>query len=63
LAFWVTLRVRVKETPMRMVGFPLAAAAAFWALTEAYLAERFGGHRPGAPRAALRTLRDTLRRR
>jgi len=42
---------------------PPAAAAAFWALTEAYLAERFGGHRPGAPRAALRTLRDTLRRR
>lgn len=42
---------------------PPAAAAAFWSLTEAYLAERFGGHRPAAPRAALRTLRDTLRRR
>jgi transglutaminase-like putative cysteine protease len=42
---------------------PPAAAAAFWSLTEAYLAERFGGRRPDAPRAALRTLRDTLRRR
>lgn len=42
---------------------PPAAAAAFWSLTEAYLAERFGDRRPDAPRAALRTLRDTLRRR
>lgn len=42
---------------------PPAAAAALWSLTEAYLAERFGGQRPEAPRAALRTLRDTLRRR
>jgi transglutaminase-like putative cysteine protease len=42
---------------------PPAAAAAFWTLTEDYLATRFGGRRPAAPRAALRTLRDTLRRR
>jgi transglutaminase-like putative cysteine protease len=42
---------------------PPAAAAAFWSLTEAYLAERFGGRRAPAPRPALRTLRDTLRRR
>lgn len=42
---------------------PPAAAAALWTLTEDYLAARFGGRRPAAPRAALRTLRDTLRRR
>jgi len=42
---------------------PPAAAAAFWSLTEAYLAERFGGRRGAATRPALRTLRDTLRRR
>jgi transglutaminase-like putative cysteine protease len=40
---------------------PPAAAAAFWSLTEAYLAERFGGRRAAAPRDALRTLRDALR--
>lgn len=39
---------------------PPAAAAALWTLTEAYLAARFGGRRPAAPDAALRTLRDTL---
>lgn len=42
---------------------PPAAAAALWRLTEDYLAARFGGRRPAAPRAALRTLRDALRRR
>jgi hypothetical protein len=42
---------------------PPAAAAALWSLTEDYLAARFGGRRPAAPHAALRTLRDTLRRR
>ncbi len=42
---------------------PPAAAAAFWTVTEAYLAERFGRHRPPSVRAELRTLRDTLRRR
>jgi transglutaminase-like putative cysteine protease len=42
---------------------PPAAAAAFWTLTEDYLAERFGRRRAGEPRAALRILRDTLRRR
>jgi hypothetical protein len=40
---------------------PPAAAAAFWTLTEVYLAERFGGHRPRAARRALRALRDSLR--
>ncbi|HEY8495117.1 MAG TPA: DUF3488 and transglutaminase-like domain-containing protein [Myxococcota bacterium] len=44
-------------------AIPPAAAAAFWSLTEAYLAARFGGRRPEPQRAALRTLRDTLRRR
>jgi len=42
---------------------PPAAAAAFWTLTEHYLAERFGRRRPPSVRAELRTLRDTLRRR
>jgi transglutaminase-like putative cysteine protease len=42
---------------------PPAAAAAFWSLTEAYLAERFGGRPARSTRPALRTLRDTLRRR
>lgn len=42
---------------------PPAAAAALWTLTEDYLAARFGGRRPAAPHAALRTLRDTLPRR
>jgi transglutaminase-like putative cysteine protease len=42
---------------------PPAAAAAFWSLTEGYLEERFGGRRTPVPRRALRTLRDTLRRR
>jgi transglutaminase-like putative cysteine protease len=40
---------------------PPAAAAAFWTLTEDYLRQRFGGHRPAAPRRALRALRDSLR--
>ncbi len=40
---------------------PPAAAAAFWTLTEDYLRQRFGGHRPTAPRRALRALRDSLR--
>jgi transglutaminase-like putative cysteine protease len=43
-------------------AIPPAAAAAFWSLTESYLAERFGNRRSTAPRDALRTLRDTLRR-
>ena len=43
-------------------ALPPAGAAAFWSITEAYLAERFGGRPRGAPRDALRTLRDTLRR-
>ena len=43
-------------------AIPPAAAAAFWTLTEDYLRERFGGHRPAAPRRALRALRDSLRR-
>ena len=42
---------------------PPAAAAAFWTVTEVYLAERFGRRRPPSLRAELRTLRDTLRRR
>ena len=42
-------------------AMPAAAAAAFWTLTEDYLRERFGGHRPAAPRRALRALRDSLR--
>jgi len=42
-------------------GVPPAAGAAFWSLTEAYLAERFGGRRSGGHRDALRTLRDALR--
>jgi transglutaminase-like putative cysteine protease len=42
---------------------PPAAAAAFWSLTEDYLAERFGARRPPTARAALHALRDTLRRR
>ena len=42
---------------------PPAAAAAFWTVTEVYLAERFGRRRPPSVRAELRTLRDTLRRR
>jgi transglutaminase-like putative cysteine protease len=41
---------------------PPAVAAAFEALTEAYLAERFGpGAAPGGGEAALRTLRAALR--
>jgi transglutaminase-like putative cysteine protease len=61
--------VRAPATPAREFAreasraVPPAAAAAFWSLTEAYLAERFGGRRADAPRPALRTLRDTLRRR
>jgi hypothetical protein len=42
-------------------AMPPAAAAAFWHLTESYLAERFGGHRAAQPRRALRALRDSLR--
>ena len=42
-------------------AMPPAASAAFWALTESYLLERFGGRRSGAPRRALRALRDSLR--
>jgi uncharacterized protein DUF4129 len=42
-------------------GMPPAAAAAFWQLTESYLAERFGGHRGEHTRRALRALRDSLR--
>jgi transglutaminase-like putative cysteine protease len=42
-------------------AMPPAAAAAFWQLTESYLAERFGGHRALHPRRALRALRDSLR--
>lgn len=61
--------VRARAVPAREFAreagraVPPAAAAALWSLTEAYLAERFGGQHPEAPRAALRTLRDTLRRR
>ena len=40
---------------------PPAAAAAFWSLTETYLAERFGGRRTGSRPEALHTLRDALR--
>jgi hypothetical protein len=40
---------------------PPAAAAAFWTLTEDYLAERFGGRRRRGARRELRTLRDSLR--
>jgi transglutaminase-like putative cysteine protease len=52
-------------------ALPPSAAAAFWSLTEAYLAQRFGGRTrapsrahdsEGQARRALRTLRDTLRR-
>ena len=42
-------------------AMPPAAAAAFWSLTEAYLAERFGGRRVPTARRALRALRDSLR--
>lgn len=42
-------------------AMPPAAAAAFWTITEAYLAERFGGRRTPAGRRALRALRDSLR--
>ena len=42
-------------------SMPPAAAAAFWTLTEAYLAERFGGRRTPAARRTLRVLRDSLR--
>src|SRR5262249_27649177 len=40
---------------------PPAAAAAFWSLTESYLAERFGGRRAASRPEALHTLRDVLR--
>jgi hypothetical protein len=40
-----------------------AVAAAFDTLTEAYLAERFGGRPPGPAAAALDVLRASLRRR
>lgn len=40
---------------------PPAGAAAFRALTEAYLAERFGDARRSAPPEALATLRESLR--
>jgi transglutaminase-like putative cysteine protease len=40
---------------------PPAAAEAFARLTDAYLAERFGGARPAPCAAELRTLRDSLR--
>ena len=40
-----------------------AVAAAFDTLTEAYLAERFGGRPPGPAAAALDDLRASLRRR
>jgi transglutaminase-like putative cysteine protease len=42
-------------------AMPPAAGAAFWTITEAYLAERFGGRRAPAARRALRSLRDSLR--
>jgi transglutaminase-like putative cysteine protease len=42
-------------------GVPPAAADAFGHLTDAYLAERFGGMRPAAQAAELRALRDSLR--
>ncbi len=59
--------VREAATPARdfarraASAMPPAAAAAFWTLTEDYLRQRFGGHRPAAPRRALRALRDSLR--
>jgi hypothetical protein len=40
---------------------PRAVAAAFDTLTEAYLAERFGGRAPGPAAAALDALRASLR--
>ena len=39
-----------------------AAARSFAALTESYLAERFGGHPAVTVQAELRALRDSLRR-
>ncbi|MDJ0864518.1 MAG: DUF3488 and transglutaminase-like domain-containing protein [Myxococcota bacterium] len=42
-------------------ALPPAAAAAFWSLTESYLAERFGGRRRAGGADALRALRDSLR--
>jgi transglutaminase-like putative cysteine protease len=42
---------------------PGAVATAFERLTEAYLAERFGGRAPGSAAAALDALRTSLRRR
>jgi transglutaminase-like putative cysteine protease len=59
--------VRARNLPARDFArrsaraLPPAAAAAFWSLTEAYLAERFGGHRARESRRALRALRDSLR--
>ena len=59
--------VRARNLPARDFArrsaraLPPAAAAAFWSLTEAYLAERFGGHRTRESRRALRALRDSLR--
>jgi transglutaminase-like putative cysteine protease len=59
--------VREPATPARDFArhaarsVPPAAAAAFWTLTEDYLAERFGGRRAPAARRKLRTLRDSLR--
>jgi hypothetical protein len=40
---------------------PPAAAAAFWSLTETYLAERFGERRRTARPDELHTLRNVLR--
>lgn len=59
--------VRARNLPARDFArrsaraLPPAAAAAFWSLTEAYLAERFGGQRGRESRRALRALRDSLR--
>jgi hypothetical protein len=41
---------------------PENAAEALRRLTEAYLAERFGGRRPRGTRGGLRSLRRSLRR-
>jgi hypothetical protein len=42
-------------------ALPPGAAAAFWKLTETYLAARFGGREAGRSRADLATLRSGLR--
>jgi transglutaminase-like putative cysteine protease len=59
--------VRAPSTPAREFAsaaaraLPAAAGAAFAALTEAYLAERFGGRGAAAGWEELRALRDSLR--